>query len=85
MIWFIIGGVLYTAVIVVITALIFLRRFDKLRMECFEKVVGSLHIEPADDGEMPMVFLELYKNTGDISGREFVHLAVETKSYVSQK
>lgn len=85
MAWFVIGGVLYTAVIVAVTALFFLRRFDKLRMECFEKVVGSLHIEPAEDGEMPMVFLELYKNTGDISGREFVHLAVETKSYVSQK
>lgn len=85
MVWFIIGGVLYTAVIVAVTALIFMRRFDKLRMECFEKVVGSLHIEPAEDGETPMIFLELYKNTGDISGREFVHLAVETKSYVSQK
>ena len=85
MTWFVIGGVLYTAVIVAITALIFFRKYDKLRMECFEKVVGSLHIEPAEDGEMPMVFLELYKNTGDISGREFVHLAVETKSYVSQK
>lgn len=83
--WFIIVGVLYTAVIVAITALIFLRRFDRLRMECFEKVVGSLHIEPPEDGEEPMLFLELYKNTGDISGREFVHLAVETKSYVSQK
>ena len=85
MTWFVIGGVLYTAVIVAVTALIFLRRFDKLRMEYFEKVVGSLHIEPAEDGEMPMVFLELYKNTGDISGREFVHLAIETKSYVLQK
>ena len=85
MTWFVIGGVLYTAVIVAVTALIFLRRFDKLRMEYFEKVVGSLHIEPAEDGEMPMVFLELYKNTVDISGREFVHLAIETKSYVSQK
>lgn len=85
MVWFIIGGVLYTAVIVAVTALIFLRRFDKLRMEHFDKVVGSLHIEPAEDGEMPMVFLELYKNTGDISSKEFVHLAVVTNSYVSQK
>lgn len=85
MVWFIIGGVLYTAVIVTVTALIFLRRFDKLRMEHFDKVIGSLHIEPAEDGEMPMVFLELYKNTGDISSKEFVHLAVVTKSYVSQK
>lgn len=85
MVWFIIGGVLYTAVIVAVTALIFLRRFDKLRMEHFDKVVGSLHIETAEDGEMPMVFLELYKNTGDISSKEFVHLAVVTKSYVSQK
>ena len=85
MVWFIIGGVLYTAIVIACTALIFLHKFDKLRMEHFDKVVGSLHIEPPEDGETPIIFLELYKNTGDISNREFVHLAVENKSYVSQK
>lgn len=85
MIWFIIGGVLYTAVIVVATALFFMRKFDKLRFEHFDKIVGALHIEPAEEDESPMLFLELYKDTGDISGKEFVHLAVDNKSYVSQK
>lgn len=77
--------VAYTLIVSGITALIFLRKFDKIRFEHFDKVVGSLHIEPGEADEQPMIFLELYKDTGDISKREFVHLSVETKSYVTQK
>ena len=78
-------ALIFTATISACVCVFFLRKFEKLRDEHFDKVVGCLHIEPGEDGEEAMIFLELYKNTGDISGKEFVHLAVETTSYITQK
>lgn len=85
MAWFVIGGVLYSAVIVAVTALIFFRKYDKLRMECFEKVIGKLHIEPPEEGEQAQIYLELYKGEGNISHKELIYLEVDRNSYVSQK
>lgn len=84
-IWLVVALVIYTTFIIALTAMLFFRKFDKLRIEHFNKVVGCLHIEQLEQDEEPYVFLELYKGAGDISSREFVHLAVDTKSYVTQK
>ena len=84
MIWFIVIEVLYTLAVAVIVAGIFFHKYEKLRYEHFDKVVGNLHIEPCDKDEKPVIVLELYKDTGDITKRELVHLAVDTSSYLPQ-
>lgn len=84
MVWFIIGEVLYTLIIVSVVISVFFYKYEKLRYEHFDKVVGNLHIEPSDGDEQPEIVLELYKDVGDVRQREFVHLQVDTTSYLTR-
>lgn len=47
--------------------------------------VGSLRIDRSDPDDGPYMFLELYKNVGDISRKRVVLLRVSNKNYISQK
>lgn len=44
--------------------------------------VGTLRIDCSEPDEAPRVFLELYRDTGDISAMKTVTLNVSTISYI---
>jgi hypothetical protein len=50
-----------------------------------KRPIGNLNIDRSDPTEQPYIFLELYKNVGDFSGKKYVTLRVSNKNYLSQK
>lgn len=51
----------------------------------YKRPIGDLVIDRSDPTEPPYLFLELYKNVGDFSGKKHVKCKVVNKNYISQK
>lgn len=50
-----------------------------------KRPIGRLRIDRSDPDDQPYMFLELYKNVGDISDEKRVTLDVSNENYISQK
>lgn len=50
-----------------------------------KRPIGRLRIDRSDPDDQPYMFLELYKNVGDISKQKNVTLEVSNENYISQK
>ena len=50
-----------------------------------KRPIGRLRIDRSDPDDQPYMFLELYKNVGDISSEKYVTLEVSNENYISQK
>lgn len=50
-----------------------------------KRPIGTLRIDRSDPNDQPYMFLELYKNVGDISNQKQVTLDVSNENYLSQK
>lgn len=50
-----------------------------------KRPIGRLRIDRSDPNDQPYMFLELYKNVGDISSQKQVVLEVSNENYISQK
>lgn len=50
-----------------------------------KRPIGRLRIDRSDPDDQPYMFLELYKNVGDVSNEKRVTLDVSNENYISQK
>jgi hypothetical protein len=50
-----------------------------------KRPIGTLRIDRSDPNDQPYMFLELYKNVGDIGNQKQVTLDVSNENYLSQK
>lgn len=49
------------------------------------RTIGNLRIDRSIPDEEPYLFLELFKNVGDITKKKYVFLKVKDENYISQK